>query len=109
MKGGGACIYCNNCLPLRVLNIWRLNKYVVLEVNFNGKSVLLSSLNRSPSQSTDEFHNFLSKFEDNLFSIISKKPFLTCFLGNFNVKSSRWCVDEKSLPKALQIESLIMA
>ena len=47
----------------------------------------LSTLYRSPSQSTDEFVNFLSKFEDSLFSTLSKKPLLTCILGGLNAKS----------------------
>ena len=80
VKGGGFCNYHKSYLPLRVLDILRLNECLIFEVKLNGKSVILSTLYRSPSpfQFTDEFDNFLSKFEDNLFSIISKKPF-TCF------------------------------
>ena len=78
-----------------------LNVWLILEMKLNGKSVILSTLYRSPSQSTDEFDNFFSKFEDNLFSIISKKPFLTCILGDVNAKSFIWCVNDKSSPKCL--------
>ena len=71
------CIYYKSRQPLRVLNISRLNYCLILEIKLNGKSVILSTLCRSPSQSTNKFDNFLSKFEDNLFSITLKKPFLT--------------------------------
>ena len=48
----------------------------------------------------------MSNFEDNLFSILLKKPFLTCILGDFNVSSSRWYKNDNSSPGSLQIESL---
>ena len=51
-------------------------------------------LYRSSSQSADEFDNFLSKFEDNFFSIMPSH------------KSSRCCVNDKSPPGCVQIESL---
>ena len=98
VKGGGFCNYHKSYLPLRVLDILRLNECLIFEVKLNGKSVILSTLYRSPSpfQFTDEFDNFLSKFEDNLFSIISKKPFTFFLVTSMNDSSS---------PKSLQIDS----
>ena len=98
-KREGVCIYYKSCQPLRVPNISQLNYCFILEIKRNGKSVILSTLCRSPSQSTDEFDNSLSKFEENLFSIKLKKPFLTCILSDFNAKSSRCCANFKSSPK----------
>ena len=44
--------------------------------------------------------------EKGLFSIISNKLFLTCILGDFNARLSRWCKKGKSFLESLQIESL---
>ena len=71
VKKGGVYIYYKSCLTSRVLIISRLNECLILEVKLNRKSVILSTLYRSLSQLTDEFDNFLSKLEDNLFYIIS--------------------------------------
>ena len=53
-------------------------------MKLNGKSDILSPLYRSPYQSTDAFNNLLSTFEDDLVSIISKKPIVTCIVSDFN-------------------------
>ena len=106
VKRGRVCICYKSCLSSSVLKIPRLNEGLILEIKLKEKSEIFSTLYRPPSQSTDEFDNFLSKFKDNLFSIISKKPFLTCSLADFNGKSSGWCVNDKSFPEGLQIEPL---
>lgn len=93
-------------LPLRVLNISQLKKYLVLEIKLNRKSIILSTLYRSPSQSSEEFENLLFKVWKQFTIITSKKPFLTCILGDFNVEWSRWCENDKSSPKGLQVECL---
>ena len=46
-------------------------------------------LNCSPSQSQDDFETFSKNFELNLDTILANNPFLTIFLGNFNVKSKK--------------------
>ena len=76
--------FTTKVIPLRDPHISWLNECLILEIKLNGKSMILSTLYRSRSQSTDEFENFLSEFEDKLFSIISQKPVLTCILGNIN-------------------------
>ena len=98
-----------NCLPLSVLKISRLNKCLILEIKISGKFVILSTVYRSlcqPIDEIDEIDDILSKFKDNLFSIIPKKSFLTYHLGNFSAKSLRRCVNDESSPEGFQIESL---
>ena len=82
VKRRGVSIYYKSCLPLHFLNISQLNEWLILEIKLNIKSAILSTLQRLVFQFTDEFDNFLSKFEENLFSIISKKNFLNVFLEN---------------------------
>ena len=71
------------------------------------KVLILLTLYRSPFQLNDEFDNFISKFEDNLFSITSKKLFLTCILGGFNAKSSGWRVHIESSTESLTSYSVL--
>ena len=96
-------------MPLSVLKISRLNKCLILEIKISGKFVILSTVYRSlcqPIDEIDEIDDILSKFKDNLFSIIPKKSFLTYHLGNFSAKSLRRCVNDESSPEGFQIESL---
>ena len=106
IKRGGVCIYYKSCLPLRVLNISKLNECLILELKLKRKTIVLSTLYRSPSQTADEFESFMKNFEVNLNSMMSKKPFLTCVLGDFNTKSSSWFKNDKSSTEGLQIDSL---
>ena len=53
-------------------------------------------LNRSPSQSQDDFETFLKNFELNLNTILANNLFLTVVLGDFNVKSNLWCKGDKT-------------
>ena len=45
-------------------------------------------------------------FEENLSSLVSKKPFLIWILGDFNAKLSSWFKKDKSSTEGLQIDSL---
>ena len=65
------------------------------------------SLYRSPSQSADEFENFLNKLNLTMESITQKNSFLTVVLGDFNAKSSKWWVDDKTTQEGLKIENIL--
>ena len=68
-------------------------------MKLNGKSVILSTLYRSRSQSTDEFDNFFFKVRGQFIFHNIKETFLTCILGDINAKSFVWCVNDKSSPE----------
>ena len=65
------------------------------------------SLYRSSSQSADEFDNFLNKLNLTMESITQKNPFLTVVIGDFNAKSSKWWIDDKTTQEGLKIENLL--
>ena len=44
------------------------------------------SLYRSPSQSSDEFKNFVYNLDLTLETLTQKNPFLTVMIGDFNAK-----------------------
>ena len=59
------------------------------------------SLYRPPSQSSDEFENFVYNLTLTLEVLTQKNPFLTVILGDFKAKLSKWCsTDKTSLEEA---------
>ena len=56
----------------------------------------------SQSQSTVEFHEFLSKFENLLNFVKGLKPSFTIILDNFNVRSKSWWPDDKTSPEGIE-------
>ena len=65
------------------------------------------TLYRSPSQSADEFENFLNKLNLTMESITQKNPFLSVVIGDFNARSSKWWTDDKTTQEGLKIENLL--
>ena len=59
IKRGGVCIYFKEILPVRVINISYLKEALLLETNYNNKSVIVSVMYRSPSQINNEFDSYL--------------------------------------------------
>ena len=78
-KGGGACSYYHNSLPLKVIDIQFLKECINFEIRIGGKFCSFFCLYRSPSQTRDIFETFA----DN-----NKNPFLIVALGDFNVKTT---------------------
>ena len=70
VKRGGVCVYVKSSLSARTCNINRLNECLVLEVSFDNKKGYIVCLYRSPSQSNDEFDDFLI----NLSTCLGKLP-----------------------------------
>ena len=62
------------------------------------------SLYRSPSQSSEEFSEFISNLEKTINSIQCQAT--TLILGDFNAKLKRWCSDDIDTNEGLEIESL---
>ena len=53
------------------------------------------SLYRSPSQSSDEFENFVYNLDLTLEALTQENPFLTVIIGHFNAKFNKWCSTDK--------------
>ena len=93
-KRGGFCIYCKSTRPLRTLNISSLNECVNLEVSTANKICRFIHLCRYPSQKQDKFEEFKSNLELNFDALSTNNPFLTVTIGDFNDKSSNWCLND---------------
>ena len=103
---GGVCLYYKNYLSLRVLNISYLKECLNFELKIGDKSCNFIALDRSPSQSQDDFETFSDKFEMKLETLAQKDSFLTTIIGDFNAKSCNWYSHDKKNFEGSTIESI---
>ena len=64
------------------------------------------SLYRSPSQSQEEFYDFLFSLDELLSNIISQNPIFLLVIGDFNVRNSSWWKNDCVTREGNEIESL---
>ena len=58
-RRGGVCIYYKETLPIKELKISYLQESICFDLKIGNKLCSIVSLYRSPSQTSDEFENFL--------------------------------------------------
>ena len=80
---------------------------VFLELVQNNKKIFASVVYRSPSQTNDEFNQFLLNFEKMLLDINQRKPYLTLVAGDFNARSSSWWSDDINTTEGPTLNQLI--
>ena len=85
-KWGGVCIYYKHSLAFKLLNIHYLKERINFEITFGGKICNFISLYCSPSQTSDNFKDFVDNLELNLDKITNKSLYLLAVLGDFNVQ-----------------------
>ena len=78
----------------------------MLEILYDDKKCFITSLYRSPSQTSDEFETFLTKFEQLVDSIYSLDPYLFIIFGDFNAKLSSWNVNDPDTFEGKKIDEL---
>ena len=105
-KRGGVCIYFKESLPSRLYNVSYLNECICFEIMFSNKLCNFISLYRSPSQSSDEFENFVYNLDLTLEALTQKNPFLTVIIGDFNAKFNKWCSTDKTTPEGAKLDNL---
>ena len=87
-RRGGVYIYYKEPLPIKMLKINYLQKCICFDLKIGSKLCTIVSLYRSPSQSADEFDNFLNKLNLTMESITQKNPFLTVVIGDSGHQNS---------------------
>ena len=105
-KRGGVCIYFKESLPSRLYNVSYLNECICFEIMFSNKLCNFISLYRSPSQSSDEFENFVYNLDLTLEALAQKNLFLTVIIGDVNVKFNKWCSSNKTTPEEDKLVNL---
>ena len=73
-KCEGVCIYFKESLPLRSHNVTYLNECICFEIMISNKLYNFISLCRSPSQSSDEFENFVDNLQLTSEALTQKNP-----------------------------------
>ena len=84
------CLHYKCSLPLKVIDISYLQECINFEVKIGDKTCNFLSLYRSPSQTRDEFENFIKNVGLNLEHIANKNPFLIVVLVDFNARMQGW-------------------
>ena len=106
VKRGGVCICYKTMLPLKVLSTNFLQECINFKVSIGNRICRFIHLYRTPSQSQDEFHDFLKNLERNLDDSFNSNPFLTTVIGGFNAKSKNWSEGDRSTIKGSKIDFL---
>ena len=106
IKQGGVCIYYRETLPLKIIQLNYLPEYLVCEISYNDKKIFIVALYRSPSQSTDEFDEFLRGFEDVIDYINQCNPYFTLITGDFNARCNRWWENDSNNTEGVSIDNL---
>ena len=86
-RHGGVCIYYKESLPIKILIM--LRECIYFDLKIGSKLCTIVSFYRSPSQSADEFENFLNKVNLTIKLVTQKNPFLTVAIDDFNARSSK--------------------
>ena len=106
-RRGGVCVYYKETLPIKMLDINYLQECIFFYLKIGRKLCSIVSLYRSPSQTRDEFDEFLTNLNLTLETITQKNPFVTVAIGDFNARSSKWWVNDKTTQEGLLIEELL--
>ena len=76
------------------------------EIMIGGKLCRFVSLYCSPNQSQDDFESFANNFELNIDAVTVNNPFLTVFLGDFNIESNLWFKGDKTSYEGSKIDAI---
>ena len=105
-KRGGVCIFYKETSGVCMVKSSSFSECIMSEVSIQNCKGDIGVVNRSPSQDSFKFENFLSNFEKVLSDTPSCNSLFTIILGDFNVRSSVWWTKDKTAMEGTQLESL---
>ena len=68
----------------------------------------LYSLYRSPSQTADNIDSFVDDLELNVDAMTDNSSFLVVAIGDFNVRSPSWCINDNSNYEGIKVSCLTL-
>ena len=83
-----------------------LNECICFDILISNKLCNFISLYRSPSQSSDEFQNFIYNLDLTLETLTQKNPFLIVNIRDFNAKFNKWCSTDKAKHDGAKLDNL---
>ena len=105
-KRGGVCIYYKKSLGVRIIDIPNLTESILCQITINNKTGYVLVVYRSPSQSSDDFENFLSSFDQVITDMSLSNPAFRLILGDFNCRSNSWWKGDISTKEGIDLESV---
>ena len=83
-----------------------LSESILFQRQIGSKICNFISLYRSHNQTADNFDSFLDNLKLNLDAMTDNNPFLVVAIGDFNARSSSWCINDKSNCEGTKIDCL---
>ena len=90
IKRGGVRLYFKKSLALKKIELSHISKCLLCEVNIKGQVGFIIVSCCSPSQTSSQFDDFLSNFENLFDDVQIFQPAFTFILGDFNARSKSW-------------------
>ena len=84
-----------------------MNECLIFEVSDHSEQGYVSSLCRSPSQTSAEFEAFLANLEKPISDISSDCSDFVLLIGDFNVKFRNWSNHDTTTTEGSQLDSLL--
>ena len=94
VKRGGVCLYYKENLTLQLVDTPYIEQCILCEINIQNITGYVAVIYRSPSQSSNEFEDFLVNFGKLLNQVNMLKSSFTVIFGDFNAKSLSWWLDD---------------
>ena len=106
LKGGFVCVYLKESLAVRLVACPYLKEYLLLEVFNQNRKDYVVLLYKSPSQTHDQFNDFLLNFEQLLSDSTSCNPSFLLMAGDFNARTSSWFSKDSATLEGTEVEVL---
>ena len=111
-KRGGAGIYLKEFLATHgsgidtQVELNNLNECIVFKVCTQHKKGYIISLYRSPSQTHDEFDDFVLDFEQVVCDITARSPIFVLMTVDFKARTAKWWNNDTSTTDGTKIDSI---
>ena len=92
--------------PLRHIKTKYFSRCLSCRISIQNQIGYLVVTQRSPNQNNDEVDEFLTNFERLLNHVKQLKSLFLVILGDFNVQSKFWCLDDITAYEGSKIDSL---
>ena len=106
VKRGGVCLYYRENLTLRLVDTTYIEQCILCEINIQNTTGYVAVIYRSPSQSSNEFEEFLASLGKLMNQVNMLKSCFTVILGDFNARSQSWWSDDITSYEGSHIDSL---
>ena len=93
-------------LAVRPVSPLNLHECLVLEINIQNKKGYIIYLYRSPSQSKDEFDQFLLNFEQLISDRMIQNPHFILVTCDFNIRQFSWWKNGQTTSEGSQVDAI---